>query len=77
MDILGILIFIGVIVILIIGFYFTWYLHFYIYHKRHPDLPRLNRRMLHDHLIGKYGKKEGKKLFKRFADAFKHDYGIK
>ena len=35
-----------------------------IYHMQHSEIPKLKRRLLRGALVQKYGKKEGKRLFR-------------
>jgi len=38
---------------------------------------RLNKKLLRGYLTSKYGKRQGKKIFKRFRRVLKKEYNIK
>lgn len=52
------------IIIVVIMYKLICWLYVRVYHMRHPELPKLKRKLLKGAYIQKYGKKEGKKLFK-------------
>jgi len=65
------------IFLIIIGYVLLRKLLRFIYHVRHPDIPRVRRKLLFGYLVNKYGKREGKKLFKEFTFTLWKKFKIK
>jgi len=52
-------------------------MYLFSYHTKHPELPRLKRKLLRGYLVNKYGKRQGKKLFKDFKAMFWQRFKIR
>lgn len=77
MSIIDIFNIIGVIILFYIIYRISHWFYIKILHLAHPARPRLRRKLLYQNLKHKYGRGEGKKIFKEIVYYLKHDKGIR